>query len=499
MSKKLTTEGFIAKAKTVHGERYEYKNANYVNTAAKLTITCFEHGKFEQAPNDHLGGHGCPMCGKLLCVESKRLTIEKFIKKANSIHDYRYTYTNAVYPRGRNSLNITCTIHGDFKQTPSHHLDGQGCPLCGLIKCTAANRSNTQTFINKAKLKHNDLYTYKNTRYPDSNKGVLLITCITHGDFEQRPNGHLNGNGCNKCKLTGLSKPQIALFDFVKSLINNTVLDDRKAICPLELDVYLPEHKVAIEHNGLLWHSEKFIDKKYHLNKLNKCREAGIDLIQIYEDEWLEKPEIVKSLIASRIGIYSHKTFARKTLVKTVGSSIAESFYSKNHIKGYIRCDQHYGLYEGEILLAMASFSKPRVIISKTNIGLEMVRFCNRINTQVVGGLGKLLKTVKGQSVLSYCDMRLFNGNSYQATGFVESHTSKPGYDYVKGQQRFSRFMFQKHKLEKLLPIFDADKTEVQNMNANHYRRIFDCGTRVFLLPALNNTLPARIKSIVID
>jgi len=193
MPRKKTTEEFIAKAKEVHGDRYDYSPTRYVNSRTKVDIRCFEHGVFKQRPGDHLSGKGCPECGG-----SRKLSTEEFIARAKEVHGDRYGYSPTRYMGSKTKVSILCPEHGVFKQTPNDHLKGHGCPKCGKEQEANARRSSTEEFIAKAKEVHGDRYGYTLTCYTDSATKVDIY-CFEHGVFQQTPNDHLSGRGCPRC------------------------------------------------------------------------------------------------------------------------------------------------------------------------------------------------------------------------------------------------------------------------------------------------------------
>lgn len=123
---RMTTEAFITKAKHIHGDRYDYSKVVYVQSSAKVTITCPEHGDFTMTPNSHLSEHGCPECA----LTTTRLTTDEFVTRAKHIHGNRYNYDKTHYTNYKADVMITCLIHGDFEQIPNNHLSGNGCPAC---------------------------------------------------------------------------------------------------------------------------------------------------------------------------------------------------------------------------------------------------------------------------------------------------------------------------------------------------------------------------------
>lgn len=193
MARKLNTLDFIQKAVIIHGEKYDYSLVNYNNSKKKIKIICHKHGEFQQTPNSHLNGAGCPVCSRLSITNKNRLNNENFIKKANMIHDNKYDYSKANYINSSSIITIICQRHGKFNQIAHYHLSGNGCPHCG-----GSVKSSTKIFIEKAKIIHNNRYNYLKVDYKNS-RSKVIITCPDHGEFQQTPNKHLSGRGCPYC------------------------------------------------------------------------------------------------------------------------------------------------------------------------------------------------------------------------------------------------------------------------------------------------------------
>ena len=190
--KKSNTQEFIQKAILVHGKgKYNYSKVVYDKCSVKVTIICHVDGEFNQTPNNHLKGQGCPKCGK-----TGKLTTDEFIKKAILVHGYLYIYSKIEYKRSRSKVIIVCPIHGEFIQSPSNHLKGRGCPNCKTI----ARRSTTEEFIKNAIFVHGEgKYNYSKVEYKDSKSKVIII-CPIHKSFKQTPATHLQNHGCPFCK-----------------------------------------------------------------------------------------------------------------------------------------------------------------------------------------------------------------------------------------------------------------------------------------------------------
>lgn len=184
----LTTDAFIAKAREKHGGKYDYSKVRYTDSQTKITIICPEHGEFEQIPNNHLSGKGCPKCGGVA-----KLTTDEFIARSRNVHGDKYDYSKVRYVNARCKVTIICPEHGEFEQKAGKHLSGQGCP-----NCVSFARSTTDMFVMKARKVHGDKYDYSKVKYVNGKTKVTII-CPEHGEFEQMPSSHLKGHGCVKC------------------------------------------------------------------------------------------------------------------------------------------------------------------------------------------------------------------------------------------------------------------------------------------------------------
>ena len=198
MPKKLTKEEFIKKANEKHGDKYDYTNVDYKGSKTKVCIICPEHGEFKQRPSDHLNGQGCPKCGQLARNDCNRSSKEDFIKKANERHGGKYDYTNVDYKGSKTKVCIICRNHGEFWQIPNSHLNGVGCPKCANEANGERCRLSKEEFIKKANEVHDGKYNYDKVEYKDTHTKVCIL-CKEHGEFWQVPYSHLNGNCCPKC------------------------------------------------------------------------------------------------------------------------------------------------------------------------------------------------------------------------------------------------------------------------------------------------------------
>ena len=264
---------------------------------------------------------------------------------------------------------------------------------------------------------------------------------------------------------------------WIEGLGFNVESNTRSIIKPKELDIYVPEKKLAIEFNGLYFHRD---NEKTAKEKLNLCRAKNISLLQIFEDEWYFKEEIVKSIIKSKLGIISNKIHARNTVFTAVSPKIAKGFLDENHIQGFIN-GKHFGLYFKDELVSIMTIGKCRYYD-----GIELLRFANKIDLTVVGGFSKLLKNVKSnlkiEKMKTYADLRYSNGDLYKKFGTLIKET-KPGFFWTTSNsiERISRYKTQKHKLEKFLKNkYDVNLTENENMISAGFHKIYDSGNLLF-------------------
>lgn len=287
---------------------------------------------------------------------------------------------------------------------------------------------------------------------------------------------------CNPVQSQGVIEKE--LCDWISLIIPNVIRNTRRLIPPLEIDIYLPDNKLAIEFDEVYWHSENSSGRgnKYHINKTIECSKLGISLIHVYDSEWIEKKEIVKSIILSKLGIYKEKIGARKCEIKDVTSQDSSVFLTSNHIQGFAPASIRKGLYYNNILVALLLVSPNR--FKKGTY--EIVRFAIEKDISVQGALSKLWKYVKMELpenyiIISYADKRFFSGNSNEVIGLKHRYDNKPQYYYTKDYYFLhNRMGFQKKHLGSKLIEYNPELTEWQNMQMNGYDRIWDCGTAVF-------------------
>ena len=245
------------------------------------------------------------------------------------------------------------------------------------------------------------------------------------------------------------------ILDFVKSIYDGEVLNNiRKIIYPKELDIYIPQKKVAIECDGLYWHSDKMKPNNYHLDKTITCEEKGIRLLHIFEDEWNFKKEICKSIIAESLGIYKNIINSQECVVKEISEILAKEFLENNSIYEFKIANNYFGLFYNNELIYVVSLKDKQYIVQE----------CVKLNTFVENGLIKLIDFIiakNNDSIFIEIDRRLQNVEFYKYCGFEKVSESEPNYFYIFGGKR-------EKEISKLAENYRFSEEET--------RRIYDCG-----------------------
>ena len=297
---------------------------------------------------------------------------------------------------------------------------------------------------------------------------------------------------CEYCEPNRAGTLESNVFMFLQSILDKNIIikrHDRDVLNGKELDFYIKDKNYAIEINGLYWHSDSAggIKKYYHLNKTRSCSIHGINLIHVYENEWLYKQEIVKSILRNllNVSVGVVKLNGRDCDVREISETIKNKFLNDNHLQGEDRTTVKLGLYSNDELVSVMTFR--RTSRYDKRVDWELTRFCNKLNTRVVGGASKLfsyfLNVYKPKTIVSYCDRRYFTGNLYEMLGFKFVNFTNPGYHYIidKYKSLKNRMSFQKHMLHKILPNFDNSVSEWENMKRHGFDRIWDCGNGKYI------------------
>lgn len=256
----------------IHRGRYNYKLVNYVRVDIKVKIICRKHGVFEQVPNSHLQGVGCPHCGTEAMVNKRVRPVRDFIDLANNKHNHSYDYSLVEYINSQTKVKIICKIHGVFEQKPNNHLRGNGCPSCANLVMGNKLRSNAETFINRANTVHNNQYDYSKVKYENA-RSSIIITCPEHGDFKQSPDNHLKGVGCPCCANYGFDRSRPASLYVLRSNCGRYM-------------------KIGITHNPKQRHNKLKRDTPFSFKRIELIEGSGAQVAKV-EKQLLDATEPV--------------------------------------------------------------------------------------------------------------------------------------------------------------------------------------------------------------
>ena len=410
----ISTADFIERAKEVWGDRWDYQLSKYSTSHDSITIACLDHGPFQTTPLLHLrGSGGCPVCG-----DGRRMQSEDFFREVENVWGDRWGTDRVEFINTTTPITLTCSLHGDFNQTPKQLLRGTvGCPAC--------NKRTAEGFATRAKEVWGDRWDYEGA------------------------------------------------YDFLESQGLPMVRGDRETLGGQEIDFLFPTLNIGIEFNGVYFHSEKFKDKNYHYNKFKSSQAAGIRLLQVWEDDWRLRRKIVEEHLKTVLGTSDNpKVGARKLDIVEVRPSEAREFLNAHHIQGFVGASVYCaGIFDGEIV-ALASFKR-------RSKGYELSRYATSVNVQ--GGHSRIVsyfeKTYNPESLCTFADLTFSDGGLYRNTGWQEDKLLPPDYSYLRSGVRQHKFSYRitRFRNDPSLEFVDgASERELAAMN--NLLRVYDAG-----------------------
>lgn len=431
-------------------------------------LTMHEHSNFDKIKVKKNKKFHCPKCNwETVDLDNKSGCITTHLQKMHNITPIQFI---EKYGEFRKSKSKLWKVYFD-SITKSNILNKNDNSFVICMECNNRFRRITGTHLKLHGLTAGD---YRE-KYPnESTTADELRTVFSNNAIEMN----------KKSKFVKISKAEQEIVDYIRKLDIVVEQSDRHILKNgMELDMYLPDFKISIEYNGLKWHSEFFgkKDKNYHLNKTVQCKDAGIQLIHIFEDEWVHNREIVKSRLRNLLRLNENRLYARQCEIRHIEVGESKPFLNEHHIQGTSPSSIKLGAFFKNELISVMTFSKPRISVGQKNKSgeYELVRFASKSNFTIIGIASKLFKHFQRNytfdTVMSFADLRWSNGNLYEQLGFKLIYKTVPNYWYVDGNKRIHRFNFMKHRL-KHLPAYSDNKTEVQIMLESGYDRIWDCG-----------------------
>jgi very-short-patch-repair endonuclease len=397
-------------------------------------------------------------------------------KKETMLKNYNVEYS---FQSEEIKNKITATIQN--KYNVDHYVESKDNRIC--IK-NSMDIKRKEFWSDYLKINTSDIIISGNTI-------IIKNLCKIHNSFEINRYNLYNRtivgafeNICTLCnpisESSSIKENEVGDFIVNELNIKNVIKKDKTILKGKEIDIYCLDNKLGIEFDGLYWHSDNKKDENYHLNKTNKCEKQGIQLLHIFEDEWLHKKEIVKSIIRSKLNLINNKIYGDECQIREINSKTCKEFLEINHIQGNINSKIKIGLFYNDELVSVMTFNKKRSIEGE----YEILRFSNKINKVVIDGASKLLnyfiKEHQPKKLTTLVDRRYDQGDLYKELGFEFINNSKTNYFYFKPSEmiKYYRFKFRKDVLIK--QGFDESKTEFQIMAERGYLRIYDCGHMKF-------------------
>lgn len=439
------------------------RNAKIADNEIIEKVKQFDHiSDFRKAfPSHYQAAHSRGML-----TDIRKITKPKTYSKYNQHFAENYSakfILNSEYVNSKTPVNVTCKSCGSRWNTIPFRIR---CASCGYNTITAEQHDEIIRSVHGNRITPLTAYINRTTK--------INYKCDQNHTWSAMPHNVMRGSNCPECSVKGPSKAEKQFAELIASYGFPVTLNSRDVIKPYELDIYIPSKQLAIEFNGVYWHSKH--PNNYHLNKTKTCETLGIRLIHVWEHE--TNNQVMHSIIRNALGMYDTTIEARKCKIETISWKETKQFLDVNHIQGAGASTSHnIALVHNGSIVAIMTFGRPRFQPITTD--WELIRYAVRANTSIVGGAFRLWAYRPSGSIVTYSDRRLFDGRLYTRLGFEKTNESQPGYFYINQTGNvLLRYQTQRKKLPKLLgDKFNPELSEFENMSLVGYMKIFDCGT----------------------
>ena len=446
----------------------------------KVLWECSLGHEWEATPNARTNqNQGCPYCSGHRVLAGFNDLATTHPELASEVSDSIYSAEDLNFGSNK-KITWKCVLGHTWVASPNSRTNSKtGCPICsgnrvleGFNDLATTHPELVEEWSTSNSLKPADISCGSNYR--------AVWICAEGHEWFSTVKDRSFGYGCPIC-AKAVSGAERTLVEYIEELSIEVTPSSRQIIPPFELDLYLEDKKFAIEYNGLIWHSERFgKDKNYHANKTRMCAEKGIQLIHIWEDEWLRNPDLVKRMLARKLGVSEEKkVFARKTTVVSVSKEDARAFLSEHHIQGYAAGTHYLGLTsnEGEVVAVM--------VLKKLKGDLRLDRYAT--SCIVPGGFTKLVswvqKNLEFEKLVTFADLCVSDGSLYENTGWTRDGMLDPDYRYLVGSERVHKFNYRlKRFREDPDLLYEEGMTERELAALNGLERIWDCGKIRYVL-----------------
>ena len=448
---------------------------------------------------------GCPYCSNKAVLPGFNDLATTHPELAKEFSEDNPMNSTEIIAGTNKKLLWVCPSGHSYTATGNHRVvSNTGCPYCsGRMAFPGETDLATQS-PDLVRMWSDKNTLDPSTLLPNSNKKAWWV-CADGHEWEAQINSVSKGSRCPYCSgrksVVGstdlaslrpdlvdswcsihISRPEDELAEFVSSLGVTIIRNDRKIISPKELDIFAVDKNIAIEFNGVYSHSSKFkTDTKYHYKKWKACHDLGIQLITVWEDEWLQKKNLVKSLITHKLGLSTERKIpARKTKVSSISYESCSVFLNKHHIQGSASGTHYLGLtYEDDLVAVM--------VLKKSRDSLVLERYAT--SCSVIGGHSKLIswvrKNLSFDRITTFADLCVSDGSLYEKTGWRFDKELPPDYKYLVNRQRVHKFGYRltRFKNDPTLEYVEG-LTEKDLAQLNGLLRVYDCGKRRYVLDA---------------
>lgn len=431
------------------------------SSKVKVEWKCSKGHVWEAAP--YVRAHkrtGCPYCTRQKALKGVNDLSVEHPELFNQLCDKEL----ALLPGSHKKVEWKCSKGHIWEAEVKSRVRGNGCPYCsGRIPIRGeSDIESTRPDMYELLLDQGKILA------PYSHKSVTW-RCKSGHQWDAPPYRLAEGKGCPMCAEKNYrSKSEIQLYDYIKTLDVRAEHNVRGIVKDRELDIYLPDRNLAIEYNGLYWHQESKVGKNYHKEKYEICREEGIELLQIWEDQWASNKTLVKEFIRAKL----QKRIvigARKTTAKAVNLSVANKFLRKHHIQGQCKVGRAAGLFDSSDLLVAV------VVIRSNQDTIYLDRYASSVT--VMGGLDKLLAFCGPGNYVTFADHCISSGDLYEKTGWTVDKVINPDYKYIVNGIREHKFNYRLEDFKKRTDLeYVEGYTERELAQLNKLNRIYDAG-----------------------
>lgn len=475
---------FPEKANQFHTERNGSRSANDFQPSSYETVWWRnqECGHEWEQPivNRVNSSTDCQVCSGAVIINgvNSLVDIKPYIKNYWD-EDRNIVPQGKVSPNSSIPVYLKCEFNHSWSTLPGRITPNITCPIC----------SNKQVLVG-----FNDLLTthpelaeqwHPTLNLPLTPKDVTAGThtrinwiCKQGHEWATKGNDRVNYNtGCPECIPFNKSQAEDELASWIESL-GLVVLRHKRKIIGSELDLYIPEKQIAIEYNGIYWHTEKHgKHKNYHYDKWLACKEKGIQLIQIWEDDWKRNSFLIKKMVAHKLGVSNQKRiFARQAKIAKLTQVQTNLFLDENHVQGAVDGSIRVGLTVDDSIVAAIVFKKEAGSQGKV---LNLLRYATSMT--VVGGFSRLLKHIEStyspESIITFSDNTVSDGALYENSNFYAEAKLPPDYMYVVNNKRTHKFNYRLKRfrtdpnLEYIEGISERELADLNNIP-----RIWDAG-----------------------